>query len=188
MPSTTNSLPGYSCGVVRLFNIRVSADFDPQRLAEQPLECRRVTCGGPKLELRVPRRMHLQQRVVVAIVQLETRDRLRVTAIQAFDQAEDRRERSNRGATAPAEQGEAGMTPLRGGLTVIACDERDRFDFVRLESAKIAVLDQIVRVFVMTLVADVNPDVVKQGGIFQPFALPIGEPVDGARLIEGRHR
>ena len=113
---------------------------------------------------------------------------MRVTAIQAFDQAEDRRERSNRGATAPAEQGEAGMTPLRGGLTVIACDERDRFDFVRLESAKIAVLDQIVRVFVMTFVADVNPDVVKQGGIFQPFALPIGEPVDRARLIEERHR
>src|SRR3989454_10102907 len=59
MPSTTNSLPGYSWGVVRLFNIRVSADFDPQRLAEQPLECRCVTCGGPELELRVPRRMHL---------------------------------------------------------------------------------------------------------------------------------
>src|SRR5205809_4729056 len=72
MPSTTNSLPGYSCGVVRLFNIRVSADFDPQRLAEQPLECRRVPRGGPELELSVPRRMHLQQRVVFAIVELET--------------------------------------------------------------------------------------------------------------------
>jgi len=111
-----------------------------------------------------------------------------VTAIQAFGKAEDRRERSNGRTTAPAELGEAGMTPLWGGLAVIARDERDRFDFVRLESAKVAVLDQIVRVFVMTFVTDVNPDVVKQGGIFQPFALPIGESVDGARLIEERHR
>jgi hypothetical protein len=55
-----------------LFNIRVSADFDPQRLAEQPLECRRVPRGGPELELRVARCMHLQQRVVFAIVKLET--------------------------------------------------------------------------------------------------------------------
>src|SRR6185295_3935399 len=58
MPSTTNSLPGYSCGVVRLFNIRVSADFNPQRLAEQPLERRRMPRGGPELELLVPQCVH----------------------------------------------------------------------------------------------------------------------------------
>ena len=132
--------------------------------------------------------MHLQQRVVFAIVELETRDRLRVTAIQAFGKTEDRRQRSNGGAAAPAELGEAGMTALRGGLTVIACDERDRFDFVRLESAKIAVLDQIVRVLVMTFVADVDADVVEQRGIFQPFALAIGQAVTVARLIEDRSR
>src|SRR5206468_749873 len=84
---------------------------------------------------------HLQQRVVFAIVELETCDRLRVTAIQALGKAKDRRERSNGGTTAPAELGEAGMTPLRCGLAVIARDERDRFDFVRLESAKVAELD-----------------------------------------------
>src|ERR1700704_5893144 len=38
IPSTTNSLPGYSCGFVRLFNIRLSADFDSERLADHPLE------------------------------------------------------------------------------------------------------------------------------------------------------
>ena len=111
-----------------------------------------------------------------------------MTAIQAFGKAEDRRKRSNGRTTAPTELGEAGMTPLWGGLAVIARDERDRFDFVRLESAKVAVLDQIVRVFVMTFVADVHPDIVEQRGIFEPFALPIGEPVDGARLIEEHHR
>ena len=47
MPSTTNSFPGYSCGVVRLFNMTrfadaatagVAADFDSQRLADEPFE------------------------------------------------------------------------------------------------------------------------------------------------------
>src|SRR6185436_13741455 len=40
MPSTTNSLPGYSCGCIRLFNMGVRArlgnepsDLDPERLA-----------------------------------------------------------------------------------------------------------------------------------------------------------
>src|SRR5437899_4482218 len=37
IPSTTNSLPGYSCGDVRLFNMRGSADFDVEPLADQPL-------------------------------------------------------------------------------------------------------------------------------------------------------
>jgi hypothetical protein len=96
-----------------LFNIRVSADFNPQRLAEQPLERRRMTRGGPELELRVPRCVHLQERVVFAVVQFEVRNRLRVTAIQAFGQAEDRRERSNGGTPAPAQLGEAGMPALR---------------------------------------------------------------------------
>ena len=142
--------------------------------------------GGPELELRVARRPHPQQRVVSAIVQLETGDRLRVTAIQAFRKAEDRRERANRSTAALAELAEGGVTPLRSGLTMVARDERDRFDVVRLEAAKIAVLDQIVRVLVMTLVADVDADVVQQRRVFQPFALAIGQSVDGARLIEER--
>ena len=129
----------------------------------------------------------MQQRVVAAIVQLETGDRLRVTAIQAFREAEDGRERANRSTAAPAELAEAGVTPLRRGPTVVARDERDRLDVVRLEAAKIAVLDQIVRVLVMTLVADVDADVVQQRRVFQPFALAIGQPVDRARLIEERH-
>src|SRR5437867_11799797 len=48
IPSTTKSLPGYSCGCVRLFSICMNdfvrwcrerpADFDPERLAGHPLE------------------------------------------------------------------------------------------------------------------------------------------------------
>src|SRR6476620_12278253 len=38
IPSTTNSLPGYSCGCIRLFNIGVGAHLDAQRLADDALE------------------------------------------------------------------------------------------------------------------------------------------------------
>src|SRR5665213_4480008 len=52
MPSTTNSLPGYSCGFVRLFNMRLSADCDSERLAHQPLERAGVPAGRPQFQLR----------------------------------------------------------------------------------------------------------------------------------------
>src|SRR6478752_6910847 len=45
IPSTTNSLPGYSCGCVRLFNMSVSADFESERLVEHALERRRMPRG-----------------------------------------------------------------------------------------------------------------------------------------------
>src|SRR5262245_47918142 len=93
IPSTTNSLPGYSCGRVRLFSMGVSAHLDPQRLSHQPLERRRVARGCPQFELRVARRPQLQEIVVAAIVQLDARDRLRVAAIEAFRQPQNRRER-----------------------------------------------------------------------------------------------
>src|SRR5882762_11685296 len=62
IPSTTNSLPGYSCRFIRLFNIRTSTHFDPERLADEPLERRGVTAGRPELELRIALRPHSQQR------------------------------------------------------------------------------------------------------------------------------
>src|SRR5437762_7956525 len=61
MPSTTNSFPGYSCGVVRLFSMRgcdsrrCGAHFNAQRFANQPFELRRMTRRGPELQLRVAR-------------------------------------------------------------------------------------------------------------------------------------
>src|SRR5437870_4749900 len=43
IPSTTKSLPGYSWGLVRLFNIYLSADFDVKWFGHQPLERRGMT-------------------------------------------------------------------------------------------------------------------------------------------------
>src|SRR3954467_10527968 len=59
IPSTTNSLPGYSCGFIRLFSIGVPAHFDPQRLAKQPLQRRAVARRRPELQLGVSHRAQL---------------------------------------------------------------------------------------------------------------------------------
>jgi len=67
-------------------------------------------------------------------------------------------------------------------------DERNHFGFLRLEAAQIAVLDQVVRVLVVPLVADVHADVVQDRRVLEPLALAIGEAMDRARLIEERHR
>ena len=59
IPSTTNSFPGYSCGVVRLFNmVRVfpylsAGDFEPYRRIQLALERRDVPVRRPQLQLRI---------------------------------------------------------------------------------------------------------------------------------------
>jgi hypothetical protein len=67
-----------------LFSITVSADFNPQRFARHPFERRGMTCRGPQFQLRIAGRPYLQQVVVAPIVQLDSRDRLAVAAIEAL--------------------------------------------------------------------------------------------------------
>jgi hypothetical protein len=62
--------------------------------------------------------------------------------------------------------------------------QRNHFDLPWIESTQISILDQVVRMPVMTIVADVDADVVEQRGILEPFALPIAKPVHAPRLIE----
>ena len=57
-------------------------------------------------------------------------------------------------------------------------------DLGGVEAAQIAVANQVVRVFVVTLVADVHADVMEQRGVFEPLAFMIGQGVDAARLFE----
>src|SRR5438552_10425212 len=92
MPSTTNSLPGYSCGCVSVFNMTVlsrfrsipaglcehAADLNPQRFSDQPFERFGLPLRRPHLELRVTGRPHLQQAVVAPVVEVDARDRLAV--------------------------------------------------------------------------------------------------------------
>jgi hypothetical protein len=139
----------------------MAADLDPERLSHQAFEWRHMPRGGPELQLRVAGRAQLQQVVVAAIVQLETGDGLRVTTIEAFCQPQDCGERSYVPARPPREVGEAVVLPLGRRLAMITGDQGDRLDFIGLETAEVAVLHQIVRVLVMSFVADVNTDVVQ---------------------------
>src|SRR5260221_11357123 len=63
IPSTTKSLPGYSCGFIRLFSMGCSAHFEAKGLAKQTFERRRVSSRRPVFEFRVPRRADLQERI-----------------------------------------------------------------------------------------------------------------------------
>jgi hypothetical protein len=71
---------------------------------------------------------------------------------------------------------------------MIPGDEGNDLNLIRFESPQVAVLDEVVRVLVVALVADVYTDVVQQRGIFKPLALAIGQPVKTARLIEQSDR
>src|SRR5438093_1008214 len=64
IPSTTKSLPGYSCGVMSVFNIAVSADLDANRLADESFKRRGVPRRGPQFQFGVSRRPHLQEIVL----------------------------------------------------------------------------------------------------------------------------
>jgi hypothetical protein len=161
-----------------------AADLETKRFPGQTFERRGLPARGPELQLRVAGGAQLQQVVVAAVVQLESRDRLRVAAVEAFREAQDRRERADRVARPAAHVAEAVVAAFGRRLTVIARDERDGFDFIRLEAAEVAVANQVVRMFVVLLVADVDADVVEDRGVLEPLALPIREAVNRPRLIE----
>ena len=107
-----------------------------------------------------------------------------MAAVEAFGQTQHGGQRPNRAAALLAKVGEPLVLPVRRRLTMIPGDERDRLDFVRLESAQVAVRDQVVGMLVVPLVGNVDADVVKERRVFEPLALAIGERVDAARLIE----
>jgi hypothetical protein len=117
-------------------------------------------------------------------VELDAGDRLGVAAIEILGDAKDGGQPSHHFAPLPSELTEISVTARRRRAAVIACDQRNRFDLVGLEAAEIAVLDQIVGMAMVTFVADVDAGIMQDGRIFEPLALFVGHPVDGARPIE----
>ncbi len=138
----------------------------------------------PDLELRVAGRAELEQEVLAAVAQLETRDHLRVTAIQALRQAQDCGEEADSASDIRWKVGILLMRLFRRPPAVVPRHERHHLDLLRLEPAEITILDQIVRVPVVPRIADVNAEVVHEGGVLEPLALPVRTAVDRARLVE----
>src|ERR1700745_3692897 len=127
MPSTTNSLPGYSCGFVRMFSIGVPVRLETERFSDQPFERLAVALRGPDFELRVAAGVQVEQRVGTAIDEPDIRDGLGMAAVEAFAQPENARQRAH---GTPPRTGEARVlvVPLVGrGPTVISRHERDHF-------------------------------------------------------------
>ena len=92
--------------------------------------------------------------------------------VEAFGQAKDRRQDTDRAPGLAAQVPETLVAPLWRVAAVISGDERDGLDLVRLEPAQITVSDEVVRVLVVALVADQRADVVEQRRVLEP--LPLG--------------
>ena len=88
----------------------------------------------------------------------------------------------------PARSPKPSCDLLRRGLAMVAGDERDDLDLLGIEAAQTAVLDQVVRVLVVALVADVRADVVQERAELEPLALARAEAVRVARRVEERQR
>jgi hypothetical protein len=139
----------------------IAAHLDAQRFADQPFERGGMARCRPELKFGVACGPQLQQPVIAAVVQLQAGHRLRMTTVQTFGEPEDRRERPDGSPPFTTELAVLLVLPLRGRLPVIAGDQRDDFNLFRIEAAQIPILDQIAGMLVMTLVADVDPDIVQ---------------------------
>ena len=117
-------------------------------------------------------------------MQLHACDGLGMATIEAFGQSEDRGEGSDRLALLARQVAESFVAALGCRLPVIAREQRHDFDLVGFETAQITIADQVVRMPVMLLVADMDTDVVQKRSVLQPFTIAIGEAMDAARLIE----
>jgi len=115
--------------------MRISAHFDAQRLSEQALERLRVAAGGPELELGIAAGANLQQAVLAAIVKIDARHRLRMAAVEALGQAQNRRQRPDDTPAFAWKAAIAFVAPFRRRLPMIPRNQGDRFDLVGIEAA-----------------------------------------------------
>src|SRR5688572_27841792 len=134
MPSTTNSFPGYSCDVLRLFSISNSTGAEADGFPQRALERRYLTVGGPELQLGVARCSELDEVFFAAVVHLDTGHGLRVAAIEGFGETQDGGQRAHGFALPAAERAEIFVRLFRRRLAVVTRDERDDFGFSRLEA------------------------------------------------------
>jgi len=69
---------------------------------------------------------------------------------------------------------------------MIARHQADDRDLVGVESAQFPVANQVIRMFVVRVVADVRANVVQQRAVFEPLALLGAEAVLLPRRVEER--
>jgi len=109
-----------------------------------------------------------------------------MAAIQPLGKPQERGERPHGPPRRPTEHSVLLVGFLRLGLPVIARGKADDLDLLRLETAQAAIADQVLRMTMVTFVADVHADVVEQRRILEPLAFRVPQPVHAACLIEHR--
>jgi hypothetical protein len=117
------------------------AHFEPQRLADKPLEFRCMTRRRPQLQLGVARRAQLQQAVFAAIVKLQACDRLRMTAVESFRETQYRRKLSNSTTPLLLQVAVLIVAALGRRLAMVACNQRDDLHLVGVEPSQVSVPD-----------------------------------------------
>jgi hypothetical protein len=145
-----------------------------------------LTLGRPGFQFYVVVRCDDQRGGVAAILQIDRVHHLSVAAVEAFRHAQHSGGNPNRGPHRRRECRVLGVRLLRRTTTMIARDQPDGFDLIGLEAPETAMPDQVVRVTMVAVVADVITDVVEQRCVLQPFARAIGSLLDGAHLIKER--
>jgi hypothetical protein len=162
--------------------------LESNRLSQYRLERCHVPVRGPQFELRVAVRTQPREVIVAPGVEIEAGDRLGVAAIESFREPNHRGQGPHRLAQTASKIAVTLVRFLGRGLTMVPRQQRDDFDFLRIEPAKIPVLDQIIRVTVMTLVADVHADIVEQRSVLEPLAFLVRESVCASGLVEDTQR
>jgi hypothetical protein len=165
-----------------------AGDLEADGRAEHILERGHMAVRGPELQLRIACGAEPRQVIVAARVQVDTGDRLRVAAVEPFGQSYHGRQKANDAPQRSAELTVSFVRLLGGGLSMVPREQRDHLDFLGIEPAEITVLDQVIRMPMVSFVADVHTDVVQQGAVLEPLALAIAEAVHAARLVENAER
>jgi len=148
------------------------------------LERLAVTMRRPEFQLGVARRLEPDYVLVALRDDVERGHNLGVAPIETFGQAQHRRQRSH-GAAQPALQHRVSLVRFLGRrLTMIACEQSNNLDFLWIEAAELAVLDQVIRMPVVPFVADVDAGVVQQRSVFEPLAFTVAQSVHRSCLVE----
>lgn len=162
--------------------------FESQRTPEYVLERTGMPMGRPEFQFRVAGGAETNDVVVPSRDDVDAVDDLPVAAIQPLRKPRDRAERANDAAVGSFQQGIPLVRLLRGSLAVVPRDERDKLHLDGLEPAQAAVLDQVVRMPVVPVIADVIADVVQQRAVLEPLAFTVPQTMHPPGLIEDAQR
>ena len=155
-------------------------------MPEHLLERRGVPMGRPQLELDVTGRLQAYQIIISSRDELDAGDRLRMAAVECFRKPHHRCQSAHGPARGPSKRAVIIVRLFRHRLSMVSRDKRDDINLLGLEPPQITVADQVLRVPVVALVADVDAHVMKEARILQPLSFGVAKAVNASGLVEHR--